>query len=85
MLIHTVNAITDRAIFRELGLKELSKHNKDQFSYHNQLTRRANKELEQVIDAKKIMSPPWNRWLDHIINDVTSCRRALTFLARAAS
>ena len=33
-------------------MKDLSKHNKDQFSYHNQLTRRANKELEQAMDAK---------------------------------
>ena len=34
------------------SLKDLSKHNKDQFSYHNQLARRASKELEQAIDAR---------------------------------
>ena len=44
-----MNAITDNL---QGSLKDLSKHNKDQFSYHSQLTRRANKELEQVMDAK---------------------------------
>ena len=33
-------------------MKDLSRHNKDQFSYHNQLARRASKELEQAIDAR---------------------------------
>ena len=35
------------------NLKDLSKHNKDQFSY--QLTRKATKELEQAMDSKITM------------------------------
>ena len=33
-------------------MKDINKHNKEQVSYHNQLTRRASKELEQVFETK---------------------------------
>ena len=42
----SVNPIT---IHVQGSLKDLSKHNKDQFSYHNQLT---SKELHQAMDTK---------------------------------
>ena len=44
-----MNNVTDHL---QGNLKDLSKHNKDQFSYHNQLTRRASKELQQAMDTK---------------------------------
>ena len=44
-----MNNVTDHL---QGNLKDLSKHNKDQFSYHNQLTRRASKELQQTLDTK---------------------------------
>ena len=34
------------------SLKDLSKHYKDQITYHNQLTRKAARDLEQSIGAK---------------------------------
>ena len=39
--------------FLQGNLKELNKHYKDQLTYHNQLMKKATKDLEQSIEIKR--------------------------------